>query len=153
MRLSKYVDKKRKPLKKSKTIAKYSFFSTQIPIENRNNKVPLLFQNPIINSIIMKKKKKKKLFSVFLSKTFGYKSKIFKKIIDNDNNTLFNFSSFFSDKNSKCDFSISNCLHKDKLNNFKIFPIRNNSYILNKNHSSIHFFFDNNYKQNKRIFW
>jgi hypothetical protein len=148
MRLSKYVDKKRKPLKKSKTIAKYSFFSTQIPIENRNNKVPLLFQNPIINSIIMKEEKKKKLFSVFLSKTFGYKSKIFKKIIDNDNNSSFNLSSFFSVKNDKFDFSIKNYLHKDKLKNHKIFPIRNNSFVLKKNHSSNQFFFGKRYNQN-----
>ena len=140
MKLSKYIDKKRNQLKKSKTITKHNFFSTQIPFENINNKMPILFKNPIINSILMKEEKKKKMFSIFLSKTFGYKSKIFKKIIDNDNNSSFNLSSFFSVKNDKFDFSIRNYFHKEKSNNCKTFPIRNNTFLMKKNHSSIHFF-------------
>ena len=148
MKLSKYIDKKRNQLKKSKTITKHNFFSTQIPFENINNKMPILFKNPIINSILMKEEKKKKMFSIFLSKTFGYKSKIFKKIIDNDNNSSFNLSSFFSVKNDKFDFSIRNYFHKEKSNNCKTFPIRNNSFVLKKNHSSNQFFFGKRYNQN-----
>ena len=140
MKLGKYVDKKRNQLKKSKTKTQNNLFSTQIPIENKNNKSPLFFQNPLINSIIMKEEKKKKLFSVFLSKTFGSNSKLFKKIIENDNNRTFNLSSFFSVKNDKFDFSIRNYFHKEKSNNCKTFPIRNNTFLMKKNHSSIHFF-------------
>ena len=65
MKLSKYIDKKRNQLKKSKTITKHNFFSTQIPFENINNKMPILFKNPIINSILMKEEKKKENFFCF----------------------------------------------------------------------------------------
>ena len=65
MKLGKYVDKKRNQLKKSKTKTQNNFFSTQIPIENKNNKSPLFFQNPLINSIIMKEEKKKETFFCF----------------------------------------------------------------------------------------
>ena len=81
MKLGKYVDKKRNQLKKSKTKTQNNFFSTQIPIENKNNKSPLFFQNPLINSIIMKEEKKRNFFLFFYLKLLVLIQNFLKKLL------------------------------------------------------------------------